>query len=414
MATVLQTAKPRLFWPGHNFSLTPADAYIDHEIFEREQERIFKGPTWQILGSETEVPTPGDFQTSYIGTTPIVLHHAHDGSLNAYVNRCAHRGARVIRELRGNRKYPICPYHNWRYDGTGKLVGVSMEKGLNGKGGYPDSFNREENGMKALRVAILNGVIFGTFDSLAPDLLSFLGPRISQRIKEICHKPLKVLGYQRQTVDCNWKLFVENNRDSYHGPQLHKFVQQFGIARPADKVTVEIDGSHALLSSWLETDDEGNIVDYPPQQGKYQLDDPSIAEGFEDLGALQLSVISVFPASLFTCVRNAWSFRRMIPTSPGSTDIEYTWFGYEDDSDFELECRRKQSNLLGPAGYVAMEDAEILQMVQNAISKGDTSILQFGGDELGDTDHFNSEASIRAFWKGYCELMDIPLQEAQS
>ena len=48
----------------------------------------------------------------------------------------------------------------------------------------------------------------------------------------------------------------------------------------------------------------------------------------------------------------------MIPTSPGTTDIEYTWFGYEGENEFELECRRKQCNLLGPAGYVAMEDAE--------------------------------------------------------
>ena len=414
MATVMNSTTSRLFWPGNNFSLTPADAYIDQEIFDQEQARIFCGPTWQLLGAESEVPNPGDFNTSYIGTTPIVLHRAHDGSLNAYVNRCAHRGARVLRALRGNQKYPTCPYHNWRYDGTGKLLSVAMEKGLKGKGGYPDSFCKEDNGLKTLRVSEINGVIFGTLDHSAPELMEFLGPRISQRIKDICHKPLKILGYQRQTVQCNWKLFVENNRDSYHGPQLHSFVPQFGIAKPADKVAVEIDDAHALLSSWLETDDDGQIVDYPAQQGRYQLEDPSIAEGFEAMGALQLSVISVFPASLFTCIRNAWSFRRMIPTSPGTTDIEYTWFGYEDDSEFELECRRKQSNLLGPAGYVAMEDAEVLEMVQNAISRGYTSILQFGGDDSGDSDHFNTEASIRAFWKGYCELMDIPLNEVQT
>jgi anthranilate 1,2-dioxygenase large subunit len=414
MATVMKNENPRLFWPGNNYSLTPAEAYISQALFDEEQEKVFRGPTWQILGAEAEVPNSGDFQSSYIGTTPIVLHRAHDGSLNAYVNRCAHRGARVLRELRGNQNYPTCPYHNWRYDGTGKLLGVAMEKGLKGKGGYPDSFCKEDNGLQTLRVSVISGVVFGTLDPSAPELNTFLGPRISQRIKDICHKPLKILGYQRQTVHCNWKLFVENNRDSYHGPQLHSFIPQFGIARPADQVAVEVDGANALLSSWLETDEEGNIVDFPPQQGEFQLEDPSIVEGFEALGALQLSVISVFPASLFTCIRNAWSFRRMIPTSPGTTNIEYTWFGYEDDTEFEQECRLKQSNLLGPAGYVAMEDAEVLEMVQNAISQGDMSILQFGGDDTGDTDHFNSEASIRAFWKGYCEIMDIPLQGDRS
>ena len=60
-----------------------------------------------------------------------------------------------------------------------------------------------------------------------------------------------------------------------------------------------------------------------------------------------------------------------------------------------------------------MEDAEVLEMVQNAISRGDTSILEFGGDDNDDSDHFNTEASIRAFWKGYCELMNIPLNGSQ-
>ena len=72
------------------------------------------------------------------------------------------------------------------------------------------------------------------------------------------------------------------------------------------------------------------------------------------------------------------------------------------------EVRRKQNNLLGPAGYVAMEDAEVLEMIQNAIARDDSSgLLTFGGNGTESTDHFNTEASIRGFWKGYCELMDI-------
>jgi anthranilate 1,2-dioxygenase large subunit len=398
-----------LVWPRGDFTLAPTDVYIDSEIFEREQQRIFHGPTWQIVGTEAEIPQPGDFHTTYIGRSPIVVHRAHDGSINAYVNRCAHRGARVIRELRGNLKYPVCPYHNWRYDGTGKLLGVAMREGIKGKGGYPADFCMEDHNLQQLRVASFHGVLFATFSDLAPELETFLGPRIAHRIALICQRPLKILGYQRQTVQCNWKLFIENNRDSYHGPQLHSFIPQFGIAYAADRVAVDIDAAHALLSSWLPTGEDGKAVEYPVQQGKYELQDRSIVQGFESLGTLQLSVISIFPASLFTCIRNAWSFRRMIPTSPGTTDIEYTWFGYEGESEFELECRRKQCNLLGPAGYVAMEDAEVLEMVQNAIVRGDTSYIEFGGSDLADADHFNTESSIRAFWKGYTELMDIPL-----
>ena len=399
-----------LSWPSSDHTLIPCEVYIDPHIFEQEQELIFKGAVWHLSGLLADIPEPGDFISTYIGTTPVVLHRAHDNSINAYVNRCAHRGARVIRELRGNNKFPICPYHNWRYDGTGKLLGVSMERGMQNKGGYPDDFSKDCHGLKTLRVETIKDVIFATFDDRAPPLREYLGSAIVGRIETICMRPLRIVGYQRQTVHCNWKLFVENNRDTYHGPQLHTFVGQFGLAMPVDRVSVDIHNAHALLSSWLPSPTGTDGKDrFPAQKGKYELDDPSIAEGFDALGDLQLSVISIYPGSLFTCIRNSWSCRRIIPTSPGTTDIEYTWFGYDNESDYEHECRKKQSNLLGPAGYIAMEDAEVLAMTQNAISRGDTSYIEFGGAGIEITsDHFNSEATVRAFWKGYCEMMQIP------
>ncbi len=286
-----------------------------------------------------------------------------------------------------------------------------MEQGIQGKGGYPDSFSKDCHGLKTLRVETIGDVVFTTFSDHTPPLRQYLGAAIVERIEKICQRPLRIVGYQRQTVYCNWKLFIENNRDTYHGPQLHTFVGQFGIAMPTDRVRVDIHNGHALLSSWLPSsvDVDGNAT-YPTQKGKYQLEDPSIAEGFKALGDLQLSVISIYPSSLFTCIRNSWSCRRIIPTSPGTTDIEYTWFGYDDESLFEHECRKKQSNLLGPAGYIALEDAEVLAMIQNAISRGDTSFIGFGGSGIETvSDHFNSEATVRAFWKTYCETMQIPM-----
>ena len=175
MATTNTSPVSQIQWPRPDFTKTPADVYVDPKIFAAEQERIFRGPTWQILGTEAEVPNAGDFQTTYIGTTPIVLHRAHDNSLNAYVNRCAHRGSRVIRELRGNQAYPVCPYHNWRYDGTGKLLGVALQDGLKGKGGYPADFSKAANGLKRLRVASISGVVFGTFSDAAPELTEYFG-----------------------------------------------------------------------------------------------------------------------------------------------------------------------------------------------------------------------------------------------
>ena len=56
-----------------DFSRVPYGVFTDHDVFELEQQRIFRGPTWTMIGLDAEVPEPGDFKTSYIGDTPVVI-----------------------------------------------------------------------------------------------------------------------------------------------------------------------------------------------------------------------------------------------------------------------------------------------------------------------------------------------------
>lgn len=399
---------------GVDYSRIPNRVYIDEALFDLEQEKIFRGPCWHLLGLACEVPAPGDFVSTYIGTTPVVLSRGSDDALHAYVNRCAHRGARVITELRGNNKFPTCPYHNWRYDAAGNLKAVPMENGMHGKGGYPDGVDKDCNSLQKLRVEVHAGVVFATFRKDSPPLKDYLGRALWDRIALIGHKPLRLVGYQSQTAKCNWKIFVENNRDTYHGPQLHNFVPKFGLVNPTEQVLVEVHPPHALLTSRLPKNQDGDKV-IPKQRGKYTLQDTSLATGVYELEDIQLNVLSIFPSSLFTCIRNLLTCRRLIAKAPGEVEIQYILFGYEDDDEALREARLIQGNLLGPSGYIALEDAEFLETVQNAITKdGATNMLELGGRVIQDEDHFLSEASIRSFWKGYCALMDIPVETVVS
>ena len=397
---------PKLDWPA-DFTRVPYQVYVDQQVFDLEQEKLFRGPCWHLVGLECEIKNPGDYTATYIGTTPIVYSRGEDGEIHCFVNRCAHRGARVIRDLRGNNPYPICPYHNWRYDISGKLLGVSMEKGLKGKGGYGENFDKQCHGLQKLRIENHAGVLFASFSDEAPSLREYLGESIWERVAMIGSKPLRVAGFQRQTVKCNWKLFVENNRDTYHGPQLHSFVPNFGLVNPSEYAEVDIDPPHALLTSRLPRGEDGEAK-IPAPRGRFQLEDTSLGQGINELDDIQVSVVSIFPSSLFTCIRNVRSCRRLIPRDPHTLDIEYIWFGYEDDDEEMREIRRKQNNILGPAGYVAMEDAEVLETVQTAITlDGAAGLLEFGGNDTESTDHFNTEATIRGFWKVYCEMMGM-------
>jgi len=57
-------------WPTLDYSRVPYRLYHDAEAYEREQERIFRGPTWHFLALAAEIPKNGDFRATQVGDTP--------------------------------------------------------------------------------------------------------------------------------------------------------------------------------------------------------------------------------------------------------------------------------------------------------------------------------------------------------
>lgn len=62
------------------------------------------------------MPKPGDYLTSFLGETPVIVTRGHDGEIHAMLNRCAHRGNLVCLKRRGHADDLTCVYHAWRYD----------------------------------------------------------------------------------------------------------------------------------------------------------------------------------------------------------------------------------------------------------------------------------------------------------
>src|SRR2546429_5826394 len=98
-------------WSELDYSRVPYRLYHDAEAYRQEQERIFRGPTWHYLCLEAEIPNTGDFRASWVGDTPVIVNRDAAGNIHAFVNRCAHRGAMVRRELFGNATEHTCIYH---------------------------------------------------------------------------------------------------------------------------------------------------------------------------------------------------------------------------------------------------------------------------------------------------------------
>ncbi|MEH6502666.1 MAG: aromatic ring-hydroxylating dioxygenase subunit alpha [Cycloclasticus sp.] len=401
-----------------NGNRIPFSVYLDEDIYKLEQEKLYRGPIWCYIGLDVEVPVAGDYKSTYVGDTPIVLTRDAEGGLNAWVNRCAHKGALVCRERHGHSEDGAftCVYHQWAYDAKGDLKGVPFRRGLKGQGGYAKDFDMNNHGLRKLRVQTIANMVFASFDDEAPDLTAFLGEKMCANIRRVMHKPIKVIGYTRQYMHGNWKAYSENSRDSYHGALLHLFYPTFGVYRQGQEsvgITDEV-GCHNYFNVSAPKGD----VDYTEYSGEanremkgpHQLQDESVLKFIPERDdRVALSIQSLFPSVVLQQIQNTLATRQVLPKSVNETELVWTFFGYEDDSEEMAQHRLKNINLVGPSGLISMEDGEAVELVQQGISRDETeySFIEMGGNDVAD---FTSpmgmdENAVRGFWKGYREFM---------
>jgi anthranilate 1,2-dioxygenase large subunit len=407
----------RVDWPRTDYSRVPYWLYHDPKVYQLEQERIFKGPTWSLLGLEAEIPNKGDFRTTMVGDTPVIVNRAGDGSIHAMVNRCAHRGAIVRREPHGNTNDHTCIYHRWCYGLDGKLLGLPFRRGLKGKGGMSPDFNTAEHGLQALRVSSYRGVIFGTFSSEAGSLEGYLGPVFLDHLDRLFNKPIRILGYQRQRTFGNWKLYLENNRDTYHGSLLHEFQSTFGMSRVTQTGGVKMDARHRHNLTWskIATDSEAEFAALYKQNkvhdSKLKLLDPEMVQFRSEFGdGISLAICGLFPNATIHQISNSLGTRQVRTFGPGEFELLWTLFGYVDDSADMTQHRLLQANMVGPAGLISMEDGEAIEITHRAVAgeKHACSVIEMGGGgPITDLDHRINDVPVRGFWSYYAELMGI-------
>lgn len=401
-----------LNWPTAGGSQVPYGVFTDEQVYALEQDRLFRGETWSFLGLEQEVPEAGDYKSTYLGDTPVVLSRAEDGSLHAFLNRCAHRGATLCREPRGNVAHHMCVYHQWAYDLKGNLIGVPFRRGLAGQGGMPEDFDMKQHGLDRLRVESYKGVVFGTFAHDMESLEDYLGPMVRSAIDRVFCRPIRILGDQRQYVQGNWKLYAENTRDPYHASLLHLFHCTFGLYRSSQTGACVMDEQHrhSMLTATKGTDDDklDEYKDTRTFNSDFTLADPSLLHGRQEFDdGVSLVILAVFPNLVVQQIANTLAVRQILPKGVGNFELVWTQFGYADDDDEMRGIRVKQGNLIGPAGLISMEDGEAVEIVQEAIVRDQhkTSYIAMGGTEPADSQHLVTEQTIVGFWEYYREQM---------
>jgi len=201
--------------------------YADPEIFELEMERIF-GRAWLLLGHESQVRNAGDYFTTRMGREPVVVVRKTEEEIGVLVNRCAHRGAMVCAEGRGNTERFVCPYHGWSYDRAGALQAVPFASGYE-KDNLP-------KGLKPVpRVSVYRGFIFASLAERGESLADFLGNAKASFDDLVDRAPggeLEVAGgVFKHVYHGNWKLMLENHLDGAHPAWVH--ASSVAVARAA-------------------------------------------------------------------------------------------------------------------------------------------------------------------------------------
>jgi salicylate 5-hydroxylase large subunit len=401
-------------WPEPDATRLPYWVYSDPALYAREQERIFCGPTWNYVALEAEIPNAGDFKRTFIGDKSVVVVRDHDGGVNVVENRCAHRGAQFCQRHLGHVTEFMCPYHQWTYRLDGSLQAVPFRRGVKGQGGMPRDFALEPHGLRTLKVARRHGVVFASFADAIEPFEDYLGQEILALFDRVFDgRTLTVLGYSRQLTPANWKLVIENIKDPYHASLLHVFLLSFGLNRAdsPNRLVIDPSGRHAAGMTWRgEQKRTSDNAEMRSLIEDLKLADPSMLEPVKEFERYTIVLMTIWPNLVMQQQSNTLAMRQVIPKGPGAFELAWTFFGYASDDAAMTQRRLRQANLMGPAGFVSIDDSEVMAFVQQGAGQTPDAagVIEMDGSGWNaETLHAVTEGEIRAMYAHYRKVMAI-------
>ncbi len=201
-------------------STLPGRYYYNPAIYAQEQEHIF-GKMWVYACRADTLPEAGSYQVVTVVGESIIVIRNKDGILQAFLNVCRHRGARLCNQQSGQLKGSIqCRYHAWTYGLDGQLIGApNVLREL--------EIDRTAFGLMPVALKVWEGLIWlnlseelPSFDDQINDPVvhEFAGTAPVDRYNIGNLKVGKSISYD---VSANWKLVLENTLECYHCGPMH-------------------------------------------------------------------------------------------------------------------------------------------------------------------------------------------------
>ena len=194
-----------------SFSL-PQPFYNDERFFALDMQEIY-GKEWLFAGMTSEVPKKGNYMTMNIGDNPIVIVRGDQDTVHGFHNVCRHRGSKLCLEEKGKVARLVCPYHQWTYELSGKLLYAGTDMGTD--------FDMSAYGLKPIHIRTAGGFIFVCISSDEPPAFDEFLETLDHYLEPYDMENTKVAVESNIVEDANWKLVLENNRECYHCNGAH-------------------------------------------------------------------------------------------------------------------------------------------------------------------------------------------------
>ena len=336
-------------------ALTPPSSwYVDPRIFELERSTVF-ARSWQMVGRADQVREPGQYITCELAREPILVIRGNDGNLRGFFNVCRHHAATVVPKAEGRTQTLRCPYHGWTYNLDGALVVTPDFAGVR-------SFDRSMNGLIPIQSALWEDLVFVRLSSDGPSLEDFLGGDITQQIRQLKLEKLHWMERRTYTLDCNWKVFVDNYLDGgYHVPHLHLGLSS--VLDPA-KYTIETGERFCLQSS-------------PVSAGKADAQTAAVRQGDRAL------YYWIYPNLMINWYEGVMDINLVCPRGVDRTEVIFDFYF----ADTSKTSRQRNLASITVSERIQAEDVAICESVQRGLASraytaGRLSVRREAGEHL--------------------------------
>ncbi|MCD2194686.1 aromatic ring-hydroxylating dioxygenase subunit alpha [Actinomycetospora endophytica] len=290
----------------------PGRYYTDPTIFAAEQALIFE-TGWFCAVLAADIPTAGMFETVDVGRESVIVARGRAGEVNAYLNVCRHRGARLCTEETGSvRRSFQCPYHAWTYRLDGRLTAAPNLTEM------PD-IDRVRYGLHRVHVREWLGYVWLCLAEEPPSFSDTVIADVTGRLGS----PDAIVGYQvadlalgrRITYDvaANWKQIVENFMECYHCGTIHPELTEV-LPEFADGLAAQYFVGHG--------------AEFGEDVRGFTVDGSEGLERLPGVGAEQdrrYYAITVRPQVFINLVPDHVVFHRMFPVAADRTIVRCDW-----------------------------------------------------------------------------------------